>query len=299
MKYEVLDNKSALHHLKRGRLPYQYEVNPYRGCEHGCKYCFAIYSQDYLNDHNDYFETVYYKKNVIEKLEKELSSPKWKKEVICFGGIADCYQPLEAKLGLMREMLKLMIKYRNPVIISTKSILILRDMDLLEELSKVAVVNIAFTITTVDEKVRRLIEPCASSSKSRFLALKELRKTNAVLGVHIMPIIPYLTAGKQNLETIYRLSSKIGVDYVLPGVLYLRGKTKNYFYHSIEEWNPEMYLKIKQMYSKGKADNQFKKNLYDYIHDLERKYAINSNYAEKIKAKENSLMTNQENKLNL
>lgn len=288
MKYEVLNNKSALHHLKKGRLPYRWEVNPYRGCEHGCKYCFAIYSQDYLNDKDDYFETVYYKKNVIETLEKELSSPKWKKEVICFGGIADCYQPLEAKLGLMREMLKLMIKYKNPIIISTKSRLILRDIDLLDELSKIAVVNIAFTITTVDENIRSFIEPCASSTKSRFLALKELRKTNAVLGVHIMPIIPYVTSGKQNLETIYRLSSKIGVDYVLPGVLYLRGKTKNYFYHSIQQWNRDIFYKIKQLYVKGKADSQFKKDLYAYIYELEKKYSINSKYMEKIEQKENS-----------
>ena len=186
-----LKSNTALNKLKR-RVPYGWDLNIYRGCIHGCKYCYAMYSHDYLKD-NNFFDTVYYKSNIIELLESELSSLNWKKEVINIGGVTDSYQPAEKELGLTREVLKLMIKYKNPIIISTKSDLILRDIDLINELSNITYVNIAFTITTMDEDIRCKLEPNSSPSIDRFKALKELKKTNAVLGVHIMPIIPNLT----------------------------------------------------------------------------------------------------------
>lgn len=288
MNYEPLENKSAMHHIKKPRLPYSWDLNIYRGCEHGCKYCFAIYSHDYLDD-NNYFGTVYYKKNILAALEKELSSPKWKREVVNIGGITDSYQPIERELKIMPEVLKLMIKYKTPIIISTKSDLILRDIELIKELSNMVTVNIAFTITALDERVRTFLEPNGSPSKNRFLALKRLKEeTNAVLGVHLMPIVPYLTDNRYNLEQIYKLASKIKVDYVLPGTLYLRGKTRKYFMDSIKEFNENRYQKIKALYQKGSAGNEYKKGLYDFIHSLEREYHVSSNYMKAIHEKENS-----------
>lgn len=289
MNYQPLENKSAMHHIKKPMLPYSWDLNIYRGCEHGCKYCFAIYSHDYLEDDN-YFSTVYYKKNILEALEKELSSPKWKREVVNIGGITDSYQPIERKLKIMPEILKLMIKYKTPIIISTKSDLILRDIDLISELSKIVTVNIAFTITALDERVRTFLEPNGSPSKNRFVALKKLReKTNAVLGVHLMPIVPYLTDNRYNLEQIYKLAHKVGVDYVLPGTLYLRGKTKQYFMNSLQEFHLERYQKMKELYKKGSATKEYKEGLYQYIHELEKKYHLTSNYKKAIMNKDKSL----------
>lgn len=289
MNYQPLDNKSAMHHIKKPRLPYSWDLNIYRGCEHGCKYCFAIYSHDYLEDGN-YFGTVYYKKNILEALEKELSSPKWKREVVNIGGITDSYQPIERELKIMPEILKLMIKYKTPIIISTKSDLILRDIELIKELSSMVTVNIAFTITALDERVRTFLEPNASPSKNRFLALKKLKEqTNAVLGVHLMPIVPYLTDNRYNLEQIYKLASKASADYVLPGTLYLRGKTKNYFMNAIETFHIERYEKIKELYKKGSATKEYKMGLYQYIHELEKKYNVTSNYMKIIMEKDKSL----------
>ena len=168
-------------------------------------------------------------KNILDALERELSSPNWKKEIVNIGGVTDAYQPIEEKLELMPEILKLMIKYKTLIIISTKSDLILRDFSLIEELSKITYVNIACTITTMDESLRAKLEPDGCSSKRRFEVLKKFKKTNASVGVHLMPIIPYITDNYENIEEIYRLASEIKVDYVLPGTLYLRGKTKPYF----------------------------------------------------------------------
>ena len=126
---------------------YQHDVNIYRGCEHGCLYCYALYSHDYLEDEK-FYDHIYYKENIVEILEKEISKKSWQKKIINFGSVSDSYQPCEKKLELMRDVLKLMIKYQNPVNISTKSTLILRDLDLINELSKVAMVNICLLYTS-------------------------------------------------------------------------------------------------------------------------------------------------------
>lgn len=281
--YIPMENKSALNKLKR-KIPYGFDLNIYRGCEHGCKYCYAIYSHDYLNNGN-FFDNVYYKKNILEELEKELSSPNWKKDVINIGGVTDSYQPIEKELKIMRDVLKLMIKYKNPIIISTKSDLILRDIDLIDELSKLTQVNIAFTITTMDENLRQKLEPGASPSMARFEALKKLKSTNASLGVHIMPIIPYLTDSYENLNNIYMNSSLAKVDYVLPGTLYLIGKTKPYFLNFIKGYDINIYNKIYCLYSTGSAGKIYKDNLYKYVTEIKSKYKISSNYMAAIRNK--------------
>lgn len=283
MKYIEIDCKSALNKLKR-KIPYGWDLNIYRGCEHGCKYCYAIYSHDYLND-GEFFSNVYYKKNILESLEKELSSPDWKREIVNIGGVTDSYQPIEEKLKIMPEVLKLMIKYKTPVIISTKSDLILRDFDLINQLSQITYVNVACTITTMDENIRKQLEPSAKPSIDRFKVLKKFKETNASIGVHIMPIIPYLTDSYENLDEIYRLSANIGVDYVLPGTLYLMGKTKPYFLNFIKNYNEVIYNEIKKLYLKGGAGKEYKDLLYKNVNEIKNKYNVSSSYMVALKNK--------------
>jgi DNA repair photolyase len=283
VEYIGLDNKSALNKLKR-RIPYGWDLNIYRGCEHGCKYCYAMYSHDYLGDGN-YFNKVYYKKNIVEALERELSSPTWKREIVNIGGVTDSYQPIEKELQIMREVLKLMIKYKTPVIISTKSDLILRDYDLIKQLADITYVNIACTITTMDEGIRALIEPNGSSSMRRFEVLKEFKKTNASIGVHVMPIIPYLTDSYDNIDKIYKMASIINADYVLPGTLYLRGKTRDYFLNFLRDYDLNLYDKFILLYKAGGASKEYKDNLYTKVDEIKNKYGLTSNYMKALKAK--------------
>jgi DNA repair photolyase len=283
MEYVELDNKSALNKLKR-KIPYGWDLNIYRGCEHGCKYCYAMYSHDYLGDGN-YFDKVYYKKNIIESLEHELSSPDWKREIVNIGGVTDSYQPIEKELKIMPEVLKLMIKYKTPIIISTKSDLILRDFDLIKELADITYVNIACTITAMDENIRTIIEPNGCSSMRRFEVLKEFRKTNASIGIHIMPIIPYLTDCYENLDKIYKEASLIKADYVLPGTLYLRGKTRNYFFDFLRDYDIDLYNKYIALYKSGGASKEYKDNLYTKINEIKTKYGVTSNYMQALKRK--------------
>ena len=196
--FEEIQVKKALNRIKatsRITLPYHWDLNIYRGCEHGCNYCFAMYSHSYLEKKDKYsfaeeevypsageekcafFQRIYVKTNIVEALDKQLGARSWKKEVINIGGVCDSYQPAEAKYRLMRKVLELMIEYRNPVTISTKSDLILRDYDLLSELAELTYVNIAVTVTTMDEKLSSLLEPLASSPEKRFSVLRAFKDT--------------------------------------------------------------------------------------------------------------------------
>ena len=172
--YKEITAQSALNKLKR-KIPYGWDLNIYRGCGHGCRYCYAMYSHDYLDGEKDFHRDIFVKTNIVEQLEKELKSESWNREVINIGGVTDSYQPAESRYRLMPEILKLLIKYKTPAIISTKSDLVLRDYELIDELSQITYINIAATITTVDETIARKIEPGSASPSDRFKVLKESR----------------------------------------------------------------------------------------------------------------------------
>lgn len=283
LTYTEIVAQSALNKLKR-KIPYGWDLNIYRGCHHGCRYCYALYSHGYLGA-EEFSREIFVKVNIVEALEKELQSPDWKGDVINIGGVTDSYQPAEEKYRLMPQILKLLIKYKTPAIISTKSTLILRDFDLIDELSRITYINVAATITTADEAMREKIEPGASTTEARFAMLKEFRKTNASLGLHVMPIIPFLTDSETNLEALFSKAKDCGIDYLLPGTLYLRGKTRAAFFKFIEEEYPEKLDQLRSLYITGAAGKDYKNGLYNMVNRLRDKYGLSSSYMKPMREK--------------
>lgn len=281
--YKEMTCSLACNKLKR-KKPFAWDLNIYRGCEHSCKYCYAIYSHQYL-DSEHYFEEIYVKTNIIERLEAQLSSPYWKRDVVNIGGITDSYQPLEAQYKLMPDILRLMIKYKTPCIISTKSDLILRDYDLIAELANITYVNVAATITCMDEAIRKKIEPNTVESLKRFAMLKKFAKTNTSTGLHFMPIIPYLTDGRDNVDELYANAKDCQMDYVLPGTLYLRGKTTLVFFDFIKQEFPALYEPLQTLYQTGVASKAYKDKLYSMVNELKAKYHLSGSYAKPMKEK--------------
>ncbi len=282
-KIVKINCKSALNKLKR-KIPYGWDLNIYRGCSHNCKYCYAIYSRDFTGKQD--YSKVFVKTNIVEQLDKELSSPKWNREIINIGGVSDSYQLVEEEMKIMPEVLKVLIKHKTPAIISTKSDLILRDFDLIAELSKLTYVNIASTIITMNEKDRKKIEPNSSPGLERFKMLKEFRKTNASVGLHTMPIIPCLTDSYLNIESICLEAKGSNVHYMLPGVLYLRGATRKVFFEFIKNHYSDKYENIKELYKKGGADKSYKEKLYsEIVNPLREKYKISNSYIKPMKEK--------------
>lgn len=271
--YKSITCKSALNRLNSNYLTFRWDLNIYRGCAHRCSYCYALYSHEYLQG-GDFFRDIFIKENIVEALEKKLRSPYWKRETINLGGVTDSYQPIEKIRKIMPEILKLLIRYRTPASISTKSELILRDLDLFEELSRVAGADIAFSITTMDENIYRKTEPSSSPPEKRFAALREIAKSDIRCGVLFMPILPFLTDSRENLEEIFRLTQQSGGNYIYAGLLNLRGPTRGHFLHFIKENFPELYPRYCAHYENRAARYPYRKKIYALLSDLRQAYPL-------------------------
>ena len=170
-------------------------INPYRGCEHGCIYCYARPFHEYLGFSAglDFESKIMVKERAPELLRAELSSPKWKPQVIAMSGVTDCYQPVERRLKLTRRCLEVLAEFRNPVFIITKNHLVTRDIDVLSELARHNAVSVWLSITTLDPEIRRVMEPRTSPPAARLAALRELSKAGIPVGVNAAPMVPGLT----------------------------------------------------------------------------------------------------------
>lgn len=169
-------------------------INVYRGCEHGCAYCYARPFHEYLgySPGLDFETKIVVKYNAPELLRQELSSPKWKPQVLAMSGVTDCYQPAERKLQLTRRVLEVLLEFRNPVGLVTKNHLVTRDVDVLAQLAKFNAAMVYLSITTLDPELAPKLEPRASLPKMRLAAIKTLREAGVRVGVLTAPMIPGL-----------------------------------------------------------------------------------------------------------
>jgi DNA repair photolyase len=267
--------KSAIH-FHDSKFASNWDLNIYRGCEHRCKYCFAQYSHKYLNNGEyEFFGDIFIKTNIAEILDKELSKKSWKPtNILNICGITDCYQPVEEKYQLMKDVLKVLIKHKQSVFILTKSPLILRDYDLIKELSEVAYVNIAFTITTLDEDIRQKIEPNVKSSMERLLAMKEFSELNCKTVIMLMPIIPYLTDTTKNIENIFKISKEFGCNFLLSAPLNMRGFVKPNFYDFLKKDFPNTYQNIQKLYKGAYSCKEYNEKLRKFLYQMRIKYKM-------------------------
>jgi len=273
--------KQALYQLKRKGLPYSFDLNIYRGCSHNCRYCYARKSHKYLNSKN-FEEDIYVKKNIAEILEKELMQNWTGGKFINIGGVCDSYQPAEAKFRLMPDILKVLIKYKQPMIISTKSDLILRDIELIDRLAHHAWVNIAVTITSDDKNVSSKVEPGASEPEERWKILQAFRKTKTSTGFHFFPILPFLSDDEKMMENMVRKASEAEVDYMLSGMLYLSGGIKEKYFHFIKKEFPQFYLDYVNLYPRGRANPAYKRKIHTFLGKMRKKYGVNAEYSKVI-----------------
>lgn len=263
--------KSALHYHNK-KFATNYDLNIYRGCEHKCRYCFAQYSHKYLE--SDFFNDIYVKTNIAEILDLELSKKSWKHDIINISGVCDCYQPLEEKYKLMENVLKVLIKHKNPAFILTKSPLILRDFDLIDELSKKTDVCIATTVTTLDENIRQKIEPNTYTTIDRLNMISKFTELKCETNVMLMPIIPYLTDTTSNIESIYATCNRLGIKHMICGSLHLRGNLKTNFYNFLKKDFPKTFHNIQHLYKGNYVSREYVQKLNKFLLSMKRKYKI-------------------------
>lgn len=188
-------------------IPFDYSINPYNGCEHGCVYCYARNSHEYwgYSAGRDFEEKILYKPKGHDMLRQLFRSGKWQPQLIVLSGNTDCYQPAEQELKLTRKLLEVFLEHKHPVGIITKNALILRDLDILKELAAQKLVSVTISITTLQEELRRTMEPRTSSVANRLKAVEELSRAGIPVNVNMAPIIPGV-----NSEEIFSLVEAVG-----------------------------------------------------------------------------------------
>jgi DNA repair photolyase len=176
-------------------IGFEYSINPYRGCEHGCIYCYARPFHEYLGFSAglDFETRIMVKTNAPQLLREELSSPKWQPQTIAMSGVTDCYQPVERKLKLTRSCLEVFAEFRNPVGIVTKNALVTRDLDLLTQLARHNAVVVYVSVTTLDPDLRKIMEPRTSPPAARLATIRKLSEAGVPVGVMVAPVVPGLT----------------------------------------------------------------------------------------------------------
>ncbi len=188
-------SRSAISTNQSPDIAFGVSVNPYRGCEHGCAYCYARPTHEYLGFSAglDFETRILVKTDAPELLRRELMRPGWKPQVVAFSGVTDPYQPVERRLELTRRCLEVLAEFRNPVGVITKSRLVVRDADLFGELASYDAVSVTLSVTTLDAGLARRLEPRAAQPRARLAAIEALARAGVPVGVNVAPVIPGLT----------------------------------------------------------------------------------------------------------
>src|SRR6478609_4493217 len=223
---------------------FETSLNPYRGCEHGCIYCYARPTHEYLGFSAglDFESKIMVKTNASELLRAELESPHWQPQTLVMSGVTDPYQPIERKLRITRGCLEVLAKFRNPVAIITKNRLVARDIDLLQELAKFNAVAVNLSVTSLDLNLQRILEPRTSSPHARLDAIKQLRSAGIPTGVMVAPVIPGLT--DHEVPKILDACAKAGAQFAGYTIVRLPWAVAPLFEHWLEEYFPDRKEKV-------------------------------------------------------
>jgi len=243
-EYYLDESKTVISKNNSEDVGFDYSFNPYRGCEHGCIYCYARPTHEYLGFSSgvDFETKIMVKPNAASLLEEEFKKKNYKPDIIIFSGNTDCYQPLEKRMKITREALKVCLKYGNPVGVITKNALIQRDIDVLKEMATQGIVAVTVSVTTLDKSLARKMEPRASAPELRLKTIEIMAKNNIPISVNAAPIIPGLN--DKEIPNILKESSKRGAESAGYIMLRLPYSVKDLFVEWIEREFPERASKV-------------------------------------------------------
>jgi len=241
----INDNtKSILSKNDSPDLGFSYSINPYRGCEHGCIYCYARPTHEYLGFSSglDFETKIMVKKDAPVLLEKEFKSKSYIPQVIMLSGNTDCFQPIERKLGITRKLLEVFLKFKNPVAIITKNSLIERDLDILTELNKLQLVAVTMSIPTLNKELAAVMEPRTATPWRRMKTVENLSKAGIFVNVNIAPVIPGLT--DDTIPFVIKTASEHGAKSIGRVILRLPWQNKDLFVDWVNKNFPDRAGKI-------------------------------------------------------
>jgi DNA repair photolyase len=249
-------------------MPFRWSLNPYRGCSHACQYCYARVTHGYfdLGIGRDFERIIYVKTNVAQALRKDLASRGWTHESIAIGTATDPYQPAEGMFRLTRQCLTALAEHANPCSITTKGTLIVRDVDVLTELTRVADVSVHVSLITLDSELWSRVEPGAPAPKSRLRAIERLSSAGIPTSVFLMPVLPGLTDRPEQLGSVIRAAAEHGATRVSSGSLRLAPGVKEWFFSFLQDQYPRLAANYEQGYGpRSEAPGWYRTKLQESV----------------------------------
>src|SRR5881296_1101900 len=286
-EYFVLPVKSILNQCDSDRVPFDWTINPYRGCEFACKYCYARYTHEYMElDGSEFEKKIYVKKDAAPLLASDISrkysyaserSGGEKPEHIAIGTATDPYQPAEREHGVTRACLEELAKREGlSVSVITKSNQIVRDIDLFKQIAERSELSLNITITTLRPGLARLLEPRAPRPDLRLAAVRELREAGLAVGVSAAPLIPGITDREGDLEAVAEAAREAGAQWFWSGVLFLMPSSAKQFLPFVREKFPRLAKLYEDWYRKnGYAPEQYRRKAAERVARIRQKYGFN------------------------
>ena len=257
-------------------MPFEWTLNPYRGCTHGCHYCYArrYHAQFEMNADDEFASVILVKKNVVDVLSRELERRSWTGAYVAVGTATDCYQPIEGHYKLTRGAIAALLGARNPMGLITKGPMVVRDIDLLTELSRVARCTVYISVPTVDEQAWERLEPGTAPPLQRLRAVRELVDAGIHAGVLMNPIVPGFTSSRAKIERTVKAIAEHGARFVGCNVMFLEDGTRTHFMQFLEREFPHWVPRFERLYTKKCAPEQYRKDVTAMVRAAQLRYAL-------------------------
>lgn len=276
-EYFLLPVKSILNHCDSSRVPFSWTLNPYRGCEFGCKYCYARYTHEYMElEGHDFEKKIFVKQDAGALACRDLAQGKAHGEHIALGTATDPYQPAEREYGATRAILKQMAARKGlSLSITTKSDQVVRDIDLLQRIGEHSSISVNLSITTLRTRLARLLEPRAPRPDLRLKAVQELRHAGIAAGVFAMPILPGLTDREEDLDALARAAREAGAQWFAGSVVFLMPSSKGQFFPFLDTKFPKLARQYREWFAReAYAPEEYRREIAERIRALRRKYGL-------------------------
>jgi DNA repair photolyase len=276
-EYFLMPVKSILNHCESSRVPFSWTVNPYRGCEFGCQYCYARYTHEYMElDAQEFEKKIYVKLDAGPLAGRDLGREKVRGEHIAIGTATDPYQPAEREFGATRAILEQMATRKGlSISITTKSDQVLRDIDLLRRIAEHSGVSVNLSITTLRMRLARILEPRAPRPDLRMRAVQELRRAGIAAGVFAMPVLPGITDREEDLDALARAARDAGALWFAASVLFLMPSAQKQFLPFLDVKFPKLARRYRDWFSReAYAPEAYRKEISARVTALRKKYGL-------------------------
>jgi DNA repair photolyase len=273
-RYQEVTCRSALNRVKG--MPFDWTLNPYRGCTHGCHYCFArrYHAQFEMDSGDEFASVILVKQNIVGILARELDRPSWQRQQVAFGTATDPYQPIEGHYKLSRALIQTLARGRTPFGLITKGPMVVRDIDVLLEHARAAHSTVYMSVPTVDEDAWQQLEPGTAHPLQRLRAVRALVDAGVNAGVLMAPIVPGFSSSRQKIERTIKAIADHGARFVGCNVMYLQDGTRDHFMRFIERDFPAMRPRFERLYVKKYPPEAYRKEVQAMVRVLQERYGL-------------------------